>query len=433
MIVHLVVAEQRLVLVFSVLLFLLVSCGVQPDASAPSELKSLALSVSYTRQFGTVNRDDVAAIATDALGNTYLAVNTGFSFAPEVRDTAYILSYDPSGNLLRTWNPSSCCGFWNNHIYGVVTDAAGNVYIAGDYSDYHKTHYVFIEKYDPSGNVLWTRQFRDATTTPLGDPTLMRANALSIDARGNLYLLFQKSFYPYQTPGVYARKYSPQGGVAWERMIGSTFAASLPATLTAAANGNVYTAFVCGFGVNRVDSCLSKLDTRGNPLWSLTLPSNVYQFVRGLTTDASENLFIAGYTQGSLEGTNQGSYDAFIRKYDGNGNVIWTRQFGTTGSDVVNGIAAYPTGKVFVTGSTQGSLLSNFTNKGNDDAFIRQYDTNGNILQTRQLGTTLSDIGSSVTTDTSGNIFLGGSTNRSFQAGVTNKGGFDVYIRKYNP
>jgi len=42
---------------------------------------------------------------------------------------------------------------------------------------------------------------------------------------------------------------------------------------------------------------------------------------------------IPGYTEGSLAGVNAGLYDAFVRKYDGGGNLLWTRQIGTSGND----------------------------------------------------------------------------------------------------
>jgi hypothetical protein len=431
MIVHSVSRVQKLFLVSSFLLLLL-GCNVLPDPTTDISLEATALRASFTRQFGTANKDETTALATDPSGNVYMAVNTSIGPGSEGRDTASVLVYDPSGNLLRTLIPSSCCGFWYTYVSGVVTDSSGNVYIAGHFTDYFQTYYVYLEKYDSGGNLLWTKQFRERTTSSLGDPTTMRAHGLSVDGLGNLYLLFQKSFHPYQTPVVYVRKYNAAGGLRWEKLVSNT-SPSAPATLTTDADGNVYTAVICVSNTTQVDTCLSKLDTGGNSLWSVTLPSSVYQYVSGLTTDADGNLFMTGYTQGSLEGTNQGFYDAFVRKYDGSSNVLWTKQFGTTGVDFANAITTDPSGNVFVVGSTQGSLPPNFTNKGSYDAYLRQYDTNGNALRTRQLGTPLSDIGSRVTTDTSGNIFLGGSTERSFQAGIRNKGGLDAYVRKYTP
>jgi len=44
--------------------------------------------------------------------------------------------------------------------------------------------------------------------------------------------------------------------------------------------------------------------------------------------DAS-GVYVSGYAVGALPGqTNAGGGDAFLRKYDVNGNEVWTRQFG---------------------------------------------------------------------------------------------------------
>jgi hypothetical protein len=47
--------------------------------------------------------------------------------------------------------------------------------------------------------------------------------------------------------------------------------------------------------------------------------------------------------------TSAGAADAFIRKYDGNGNEVWTDQFGSTAFDGSFGVAV-DAGGVFVVG-----------------------------------------------------------------------------------
>ena len=46
--------------------------------------------------------------------------------------------------------------------------------------------------------------------------------------------------------------------------------------------------------------------------------------------------------------------DAFLRSYDRDGNVLWTRQFGTTGNDTVRSVAIAKDGSIFVSGQTAG-------------------------------------------------------------------------------
>src|SRR5258706_7194452 len=47
---------------------------------------------------------------------------------------------------------------------------------------------------------------------------------------------------------------------------------------------------------------------------------------QALTADANGNLFVAGKTDGAFPGqTNAGGSNAFVSKYDANGNEVWTR------------------------------------------------------------------------------------------------------------
>ena len=48
--------------------------------------------------------------------------------------------------------------------------------------------------------------------------------------------------------------------------------------------------------------------------------------------------------------------DIFLLQYDSSGDLLWTRQTGTTGEDQGNGVAVSGDGLIYVTGYTYGSL-----------------------------------------------------------------------------
>lgn len=66
--------------------------------------------------------------------------------------------------------------------------------------------------------------------------------------------------------------------------------------------------------------------------------------------------------------------------------IEWTRQFGTSSYDNECGVAAGPQGEVYVAGWTRGALPGQ-TFAGEDDVFLRKYDPDGNEVWTRQFGT----------------------------------------------
>ena len=178
------------------------------------------------------------------------------------------------------------------------------------------------------------------------------------------------------------------------------------------------------------DIFLTKYDTNGNRIWTKQLGTANSDVGSGVATDGSGNIYVTGDTSGGLDGnTNAGYADIFLIKYDTNGNRIWTRQLGTAGWDEGGGVATDSSGNIYVTGWTDGGLDGN-TNAGGWDIFLIKYDTNGNKLWTRQLGTASDDGGYGVATDGSGNIYVTGYTDGGLD-GNTNAGGYDIFLTKY--
>jgi hypothetical protein len=138
--------------------------------------------------------------------------------------------------------------------------------------------------------------------------------------------------------------------------------------------------------------------------------------------------YVVGVTDGSLPGqVSQGARDGFLRKYRLDGSVEWTRQFGTAAWDEALGVKADSWG-VSVVGSTSGTFPGE-TNSGGADAFIRRYDADGNVEWTRQFGTEEDDEAVSVSGD--GSIaYVAGYTDGLFP-GASPGGGRDGFVSKY--
>jgi hypothetical protein len=143
--------------------------------------------------------------------------------------------------------------------------------------------------------------------------------------------------------------------------------------------------------------------------------------------DGSGNVFITGSTEGSLGSTSSGQLDVFLAKIDPIGNLT-IRQFGTPFNDVGYGVALDSGGNVFVTGSTGGSLPPNITS-GQLDVFLARFDSSGN-LAIQQFGTPFNDIGYGLAVDSSGNVFVTGSTDGVLGANAF--GLLDVFLAKFN-
>jgi hypothetical protein len=75
-------------------------------------------------------------------------------------------------------------------------------------------------------------------------------------------------------------------------------------------------------------------------------------------------VFVAGSLDGTLDGqTSLGNLDGFVARYDPDGNLIWARHVGTSGTDYLTALVVTPAG-IFVGGRTHGP--ANGTISGRD-------------------------------------------------------------------
>ncbi|MBN2113010.1 MAG: hypothetical protein JW785_02665 [Acidimicrobiia bacterium] len=122
----------------------------------------------------------------------------------------------------------------------------------------------------------------------------------------------------------------------------------------------------------------------GQVNWTRQFGSTGYEIARAVAAD-SGGVYVAGDVEGVLPGqTAAGDFDVFVRKYDPAGKHLWTRQFGTAGEDHGYGVAVDVSG-VYVVGGVEGALPGQSL-AGSVDAFVRKYDPDGKHLWTRQFG-----------------------------------------------
>ena len=147
-------------------------------------------------------------------------------------------------------------------------------------------------------------------------------------------------------------------------------------------------------------------------------------------------------------GASGGTGDLYVVKIKsddgskGNGNITcsdndntststWTKQLGTSSGDEGTGVSTDSSGNIYVTGYTGGGLDGN-TSSGVSDIFLVKYDSSGTKKWTKQLGTSSIDEGTSVTTDSSGNIYVTGLTYNYLDGNTGSGGAGDIFLVKYN-
>ena len=144
-----------------------------------------------------------------------------------------------------------------------------------------------------------------------------------------------------------------------------------------------------------------------------------------------EAVYAVGASFGPLPGqTHAGRLDAYVQKFDPDGNVVWTHQFGSSDHDVAYAVAVEGD-SVYAAGTTCGVLGAN--SNGECDAFIRRIDDSGgasSAVWTRQYGTAEDDEALGIAVE-GGAIRTVGETEGAFPTEPA-PGGNDVFVTRFD-
>lgn len=357
------------------------------------------------------------------------------------RSSSKILNREPSA-IIKYLAPDPGTELWTRQFGtssyeragAVATDTDGNVIVAGyTFGSLAQVNQgsanAFVRKYGPNGDHLWTQQFGANAETV--------ATAVATDGEGNIIVAGSTAGALDGTShggaDGYVRKYAPNGAPLWTQQFG-TGADDYVAAVATDDEGNIVVAgytlgSLQGANQGEFDAYVRKYGPNGDYRWTEQFGTNTDDHAFAVTTDDEGNIMVAGSTSGPLQGANQGGYDAYVRKYGPSGDYRWTRQFGTTGIDEATAVATDTEGAIIVAGSTWGALFG--ANQGESDAFVLKLGPTGGDIWSVQYGTGSYEEALAVTTDRERNIIVAGSTEGSLDAG--NQGSVDGHVRKYAP
>lgn len=327
----------------------------------------------------------------------------------------------------------------------IVSDNSGNIITIGsfiDTVDFDPNSGVFnmtavgsdgfIQKLDPSGNLIWAKALVGiAVTDILG---------IVLDNFGNIYLTGTFQGVTDFDPGpdvfnleagigrsAFVLKLDSNADFLWAKNIGSTFIGIPPSFAQSNAIclddfGNIYTT---GIFTGTVDfdpnggtflmtnddlsfqAYILKLDANGSFKWAKQMGSEHPSFFssevgNSILSDSQGNVYLAGTFWGTVDFdpnagvfnlTSVDSSDIFIQKLDSNGDFIWAKSIGGASDDEVADLALDQFGNIYMVGAF-GDMVDfdpnvgtfDMISKGGLDAFILKIDTSGNFIWAKSLG-----------------------------------------------
>lgn len=343
-------------------------------------------SIQSIQQLGSANLDVFSGVALDSQNNIYTAGARNVAapnltiFFPGSGD-ALLAKYSVDGGDLAEQDQQTFGDGIINAAADVAIDTDDNVYIAGSSLSLSGLSIVsdaFVTKYNSAGE-------EQALTGDIANITDSGAvTGIAVDAAGNIYV----------------------AGVT-----------------NATINADPSDPYTDG------DAFVAKYSSSGDELWFETLGTAATDTARRLAIDSAGNVYVVGLTEGALAGNALvGDKDAFVAKYSTDGEQQWVNQFGTTSLDEAQSVAIDSAGNVYVTGETEGSLFG--TSFGGSDAWVVKYNDEGQTIASLQIGGAADEETYGITVDNAGKVYLVGQTTGDL--GGTNQGSFDVWLAQYS-
>jgi Leucine-rich repeat (LRR) protein len=147
------------------------------------------------------------------------------------------------------------------------------------------------------------------------------------------------------------------------------------------------------------DGWVSKYDLNGNMLWTKTFGGSNTERIFDMAAGPGGDIYLTGAFKGTVDfnpgaGVTQlistsNSEDAYLSKFDTNGNLLWARAWGGAGYDEGNSVIALTSDRVFVAGDYQNAPIdldpgvgtTIIPNNGNYDVFLSYFSGTGTFNQ----------------------------------------------------
>ncbi|MCO5252047.1 MAG: SBBP repeat-containing protein [Candidatus Kapabacteria bacterium] len=414
--------------------------------------------------YGGFGNDEGRSIAVDVFGNVFIAGYTWSNNSIATQGShqrtiggswdAFLVKFNNSG--IRQWGT-----FYggNNTDFGmsVATDGLGDVYLAGEtlseeaistvgshQSSIGLAKDAFLVKFNSSGERQWGTYYGgtgseavESVTTDLAGNVLLVGNTSSGDA------IATDNSHQSSLGGSYNAflvKFTNNGLRLWGTYYGGDGGDDGQDVITDI-SGNVYITGYTGSGIGistyeshqsmdggGFDAFLVKFNSNGVRQWGTYYGGRKIDVGNSVSTDISGNVYLAGKTksptaiatEGSHQSTLGGLYDAFLVKFNSNGVRQWGTYYGGSSDDVGTSVTIDGSGNIYLTGetrsnntiSTSGSHQSIYGGGGEHygDAFLVKFNNNGIRQWGTYYGGSGGDGGVSVKKDDLGNIYLVGNT-----------------------
>lgn len=179
---------------------------------------------------------------------------------------------------------------------------------------------------------------------------------------------------------------------------------------------------------NMTNLVLLKQNSDGEIIWLKDfdwMPEYSGMFRDGLAVDAEDNLLMFGAYSGTIDLlpgpdvynlTSTGAYDAYVIKFDSDGEIVWANSFGGPGDENVRSLTFAPTGDILLSGyyhagadMNPGPSIFTFSELASAaNVYCSRWTSNGDFIWSGSIHSSGSDWAGSLGVDGEGNVYISG-------------------------
>ena len=396
-----------------------------------SSISGLGAQVNFVwgKQFGSIGDEKTRNLTTNATGEVYIVGKTEDKVGKENfgKTDGFIVKVDSSAVIIWATQIGS---EENDELKETAVDDHGNIYVTGyigvdDKNIPNNTSDVLIAKLNSHGEILWQKQY--------GTDSLDIGENIVVDASGDIYVIgFTKGTMGKTALGktdCFILHLNNDGDQLKTLQLGTSEEDS-GFGITIGRDSKVY---ACGIthgnlaakNIGNSDLFWGVFSKELDELGIYQYGTNGNDYATKIKTDSNNDIFIAGSTSGVMGIQQKGSGDSFLQKWNKLGEVLWTKQFGTSNWDGVNGLAI---------AKDKSILISGCQNYPFCESFCKMYDRDGNLLwecNYKAQGPGGGTCGKGICTNQKGDIYHAGYTGANLFSNLEGK--HDLFLIKLRP
>ena len=253
----------------------------------------------------------------------------------------------------------------------------------------------------------------------------------------------------YKAPYTILTKYNNDGGIVWQKVMGSSNGLFEIVALSPCNDGSFY---AVGFGraiedikiKGYYDGAVYKIDKDGNVQWVKTIGTSTVDLLNDVVTASNGDAIVVGSIgnndgDAADSGGNKNESKAVIMRYSSSGDLVW-RKYAGGNMDTFVGVAEGTDGSIYALGNFYSGKL--FPALGKCDSGVIKYSKDGKVLAKTSIAGTGIDEFKGITATSDGGILVCGSSDSAdteetspesfFKNDFVSRGSYDSYMIKYS-